>query len=273
MWLRLNEDTRKQLIDKGKKSKNYKVDRTKGKNRFARRVHSKVAGTVKDFNNIDMNKLFKQGILSVFISVKGETDDYKVGISFGDFCEILRSQLKEGEEVSIRHYVKAIMIGINKADVYVRCDCDDFKYRIAYWSTQGRTIMGQGENRPSNITNPNNDLGNGCKHILLVLNNTVWVMKIASVINGYVQYIKNNYENQYAKVIYPAIYGKEYTEPTQGRFDDEERADNLIDTEDEIGKSVKFNKERTQFKKGNKQGIRFARSSKDPDQIDLVFDD
>ena len=123
---KLNEDTRKTLINKGKKGANYKGTWAKGKNRYQRRVHSRVLNSVKEFNEIDMNKLFKDNVLSVFVKVHGETDDYLVGISFGGFCEILNDQLKEGEEVSLRHIVKALMIGINKSDVFIRCNCPDF---------------------------------------------------------------------------------------------------------------------------------------------------
>ena len=123
---KLNEDTRKTLINKGKRGANYKGTWAKGKNRYQRRVHSRVLNSVKEFNEIDMNKLFKDNVLSVFVKVHGETDDYLVGISFGGFCEILNDQLKEGEEVSLRHIVKALMIGINKSDVFIRCNCPDF---------------------------------------------------------------------------------------------------------------------------------------------------
>ena len=49
-----------------------------------------MANAVRDFNSIDMNKLFKDDILAVDVTVHGETDDYKVRMSFGGFLEILR---------------------------------------------------------------------------------------------------------------------------------------------------------------------------------------
>lgn len=269
---KLNEDTRKTLINKGKRGANYKGTWAKGKNRYQRRVHSRVLNSVKEFNEIDMNKLFKDNVLSVFVKVHGETDDYLVGISFGGFCEILNDQLKEGEEVSLRHIVKALMIGINKSDVYINCSCPDWVYRQAYWASRDNIIMGQKETRPSNITNPNNTLGSGCKHVLLVLNNTTWVLKVSSVVSNYINYMKTHYEKLYANVIYPAIYKKKYEEPVQTNLDDTED-DELATSEQDIDVSNEYGRTRTQFKKGNKQGIRFAKSKKDPDQIDLVIDD
>ena len=61
----LNEASRNDLITKSKVS-------TKGRERFKRRVKSKVANQVKQFNSIDMNKLFKDDILTVNIAVEGE---------------------------------------------------------------------------------------------------------------------------------------------------------------------------------------------------------
>lgn len=269
---KLNEDTRKTLINKGKKGANYRGTWAKGKNRYQRRVHSRVLNSVKEFNEIDMNKLFKDNVLSVFVKVHGETDDYLVGISFGGFCEILNDQIKDGEEVSLRHIVKALMIGINKSDVYINCNCPDWAYRQAYWASRDNTIMGQKETRPSNITNPNNTLGSGCKHVLLVLNNTTWVLRVASVISNYINYMKTHYEKLYANVIYPAIYKKKYEEPVQTNLDDTEEEE-LATSEQDIDTSNEYGRTRTQFKKGNKQGIRFAKSKKDPDQIDLIIDD
>ena len=269
---KLNEDTRKTLINKGKRGANYKGTWAKGKNRYQRRVHSRVLNSVKEFNEIDMNKLFKDNVLSVFVKVHGETDDYLVGISFGGFCEILNDQLKEDEEVSLRHIVKALMIGINKSDVFIRCNCPDFYYRFGFQDSVHNIIMGQKETRPSNITNPDNTLGSGCKHVLLVLNNTTWVLKCASVINNYINYMKTHYEKLYANVIYPAIYKKKYEEPVQTNLDDTED-DELATSEQDIDVSNEYGRTRTQFKKGNKQGIRFAKSKKDPDQIDLIIDD
>ena len=77
------EASRNDLITKSKVS-------NKGRQRFKRRVKSKVASQVKQFNSIDMNKLFKDGILTVNVAVKGETDDYVVKMSFGGFLDLLR---------------------------------------------------------------------------------------------------------------------------------------------------------------------------------------
>lgn len=74
----LQEVTRSQLLSKSKSS-------VKGKQRFDRRKKSRVANSVKEFNQIDMNNLFQKNIIDVKINVQGETDKYQVRVSFGGF--------------------------------------------------------------------------------------------------------------------------------------------------------------------------------------------
>ena len=78
----LKEASRNQLLTKSKTT-------TAGKKRFKQRVKSRVATTVKQYNSIDMNKLFKDNIFSVDIDVQGETNKYTVKISFGGFSQNL----------------------------------------------------------------------------------------------------------------------------------------------------------------------------------------
>ena len=59
----LKEASRNQLLTKSKTT-------TAGKKRFKQRVKSRVATTVKQYNSIDMNKLFKDNIFSVDIDVQ-----------------------------------------------------------------------------------------------------------------------------------------------------------------------------------------------------------
>ena len=129
-----------------------------------------------------MNKLFKDDILTVDISVTGETDSYEVKISFGGFLRILRDQIKRTNKFDLKAVTKSLITGINRDDVYVNCSCPDSNYRYRYWQTKNKTNSTEGENRPSNITNPNDTLGAGCKHVLLVLSNLSWILKAASTI-------------------------------------------------------------------------------------------
>lgn len=245
----LHEDSRNSLLSKSKRS-------SKGFERFRRRVKSRVANTVKQYNAIDMNKLFKDDILTVDVNVKGETDTYTVKISFGGFCELLQDQIEKQNGVfNYKAVTRALILGFNKDDVYIKCSCPDARYRFAYWQTKNGIITGEEENRPSNITNPNDELGSSCKHVLLVLSNTSWLLKVASTIYNYINYMEKHYKKLYADIIYPAIYGKDYEEPVQlDLFDD----DTLETDSDTIDKSNEYARTKNQFKQGNKDGIRFA---------------
>lgn len=261
----LYEDNRHKLISKSKASK-------KGKERFNKRNKARVANTVKAMNSIDMNKLFKEDILTVNLPIMGETDNYIVKITFGGFLEILRDQTRDKQQVDFRDISRAAIIGFNKDDVFINCSCPDFRYRFAYFSTRNDFNSGAPENRPSDITNPDDSLGSACKHVLLVLNNTSWIMKVASVINNYIRYMERHYEKLYADVIYPAVYGRPYEDSVQLNFDDMSNEDDTLATDtDTIDAANEYNKRRTQFQKGNKQGIRFA-SDDTPDEDQLEID-
>lgn len=144
-------------------------------------------------------------------------------------------------------------------------------YRYAYWATKNNINSGEPQNDNGKwIRNPDDRLGSGCKHILLVLSNNSWLIKVASVIKNYVKYMEKYYQKQYADIIYPAIYGKPYEEPVQiGMFD---KGDELDSEEDTLDKSNEFGRTSTQFKKGNKQGLRFASKNDEiegQEEIDL----
>lgn len=400
---KLFEANRTQLINKSKNSE-------KGRQRYNRRIKSKMANAVRDFNSIDMNKLFKDDILAVDVTVHGETDDYKVRMSFGGFLEILRDQIQKAGKLDLRAITRALVIGFNKDDVYIHCTCPDFClhedtkikllnnevlsikdiyerfkkneelwvysvdengdfkpgkvtdvwisgkvknlikvildndeeiittlnhrymlrdgsfleasslkegqslmprlnnnynhkikrieivqldtevpvydltvdkynnfyvdagvilhncYRFDYYATRNIYNSGEPQDIPSKITNPRDSLGSGCKHILLLLSNTAWLIKVASVINNYIKYTQKNMQKAYTDIIYPAIYGKEYEEPVQLSIFDK---DDLDTDETTIDKSNQYSRTSTQFKKGNTQGVRFAPNNSNDNQITI----
>ena len=259
----LYEDSRTKLLTKSKSS-------TKGKQRFNRRSKSKVANNVRQYNSIDMNKLFKEDILTVNISVKGETDDYTVKISFGGFLDILKGLVNNKDDLNLRNITRALVTGFNQDDVYIFCSCPDFHYRFGYWATKNNLTSGEPETRPSDITNPTDSLGSGCKHILLVLSNNSWLMKVASVINNYIKYMEKHYQKLYADVIYPTIFDSEYEDSVQLSMDDMDGDDTLHTDSDTLDAANKYNQDRTRFQQGNTQGVRFAASkSVDDDQLEF----
>ena len=265
----LYEDSRSQLLSKSKKADNYSPNnQSKGKNRYERRLHSKVFHSVKDYNNINMNRLFKDNILDVSVSVHGETDDYVVKISFGGFLDNLHRELKKNNDIlNLRVVSRALTSAFNSDNVYIHCDCPDFRYRFSYWVTKNSVNSGDAELRPANITNPNDSKGSGCKHIMLVLSNNTWLLKVASVIFNYVNYMEKHYAKLYADIIYPAIYEKDYEEPVQmDMFADDENPELATDT-DTIDTSNKYARTKSQFKKGNE--YRFKSNPNVDKQLDF----
>ena len=271
---KLYEDSRSTLLTKSKNAADYSLkNQGLGNNRFNRRTLSRMAPSVQEYNQINMNKLFKDNILDVNIKVNGETNSYTVRMSFGGFLEHLRRQVISDEKIDSRKVTRALIATFNSDDVYVRCDCPDFKYRQAYWLSKANAIAGDPEVRPSNETNPYDNLGRGCKHVLLCLSNNTWLIKVSSVITNYINYMEAHYPKLYADVIYPAIYEKKYVEPVQLDLDTID-SDDLESSEDILDTSNKWAKTKNQFQKGNTEGIRFASASpyKQMNFDDLISD-
>jgi len=256
----LLEKTRNQLVSD---SKNVKKERD-GQTRYQKRLKSRIGSSVKEYNSMNMNKLFKDNILDVNIQVYGETDNYIVTLSFGGILDELKTLLRSGKQLELRDIVRALTASFNKDNVYIHCSCPDWRYRFAYFATKRDINAGNPELRPSDITNPNDDLGDGCKHVMLVLNNTSWIIKTASVITNYVKFMEKNQKRLYADIIYPAIYGKKYEEPVQmDLFNNDE----LETDEQTLDKSNEYARTKNQFKPGNE--YRYQKQEKEDGTIPL----
>ena len=112
---RLVEDKRQELISVSKRADNYASDNQYlGKNRFERRLHSKVANSVREMNAINMDKFFQDNILDVDIKVRGETDDYIVRISFGGVLDEIHKQLESNNGMfNLRCVIRALVTAFN----------------------------------------------------------------------------------------------------------------------------------------------------------------
>ena len=235
----LDEATRQELISR---SKNARKTKTYGTTRYVRRTKSSINPSSKTYNQIDMNALFKGGLLSFKIPVKGETNNYEVELLFDHFLDELQKQTKkEKKPCEYKTVATALMRAFNTDDAYIACTCPDWQYRFSYWSTKGRYNGGKPELRPIRkdvfhvggleAANYYDNNGAGCKHTMLVLSNLKWAMKVATVINNYIKYMEKNEKRLYADVIFPAIYGMPYKKAIQqGLFDTEN--DELANTMD-----------------------------------------
>lgn len=222
----LTEARRNQFLNN---SKNVERE-ADGKTRYEKRLKSSIAPSNTSYNKIDMNLLFKEDVLDVEIPVTGETNSYFVTIRISGVLQELQKMITPDTPFNFRVVLRALVKAFNSSDVYIRCTCEDFRYRFAYWASKNDLITGEKENRPANITNPNNTKGDGCKHIMLVLSNTNWAIKVASVIKNYTTYVEKHYQKLYADVIYPALYGIEYPDDVQLQFDDQQDEREVIDS-------------------------------------------
>lgn len=240
----LQEDTRSILVSKSRSVGPYK-DQMRGKNRFERKKHSKIATTVQQYNKIDMNKFFKQDILEVSIPVVGETDSYTVQVRMeGVVTEIARNIKSNKNKLEFRTVVQSITKVFNTANIFVKCSCPDYKYRFAHWNIINRVSIDDTSKDPGpgkGIRNPNDSLGRGCKHVLLVLANGDWVMKVASVINNYINYAEKNMQKPFLKLIFPKLYGVPYDEATDNDLLPEDfeldSSTSIIDTINDYGRN------------------------------------
>ena len=264
----LLEDRRSELLTQSKKGADYAPsNQYYGKNRYKRRLRSSIAPSIKHFNNMDMDKFFKSDILDVSVDIRGETNIYKVRMSFVGTLEELHDYIKKNniEQVDRKMILKALTKAFNRDDVYINCTCPDFKYRFKYWATRKGLLIGEPENRPADITNPGDNKGPGCKHIILCLSDSSWLIKIASVIFNYINYMEQHDERLYQKYIYPSIYDKEYENRQLSIFDDEEE---ILDSDEETIKTSNIEAiKKGQFKKDNE--YRFRKDNKDQ----ITFDD
>lgn len=249
----LNEATRKDLIIKSKKGAEYK---SKEGNRWDAKKDISIASTVKDYNKIDMNTFWKKDILNFGINIKGETDNYIVTVEFINILNRLKNNVvKDKNKLTIKCIYDALVEALNSSDVKVDCSCEDFIYRFKVWATKNNYNTGKKEDREAKITNPNDNLGAACKHILNVLNNAEWIKKISSVINNYINYCKDNMEYNYSKFIFPKIYGMSYDKAAQLTiydYDEKGELKNKLESDEAlINLSNALGKVRGRIKKGS----------------------
>ena len=252
--LRLDEATRTQLVAQSRNAGEYK-NKERGKNRFERKRYSKVANSVKAFNSIDMNRVFKQDIFQVDIPVVGESDEYTVTIKFeGAIAEIQKNIKNNGNKFEFRTILQALTKVFNTTDVYIRCTCPDFKYRFKHHLiVNGMSVddTSQDPGPGKGIANPNDDLGRGCKHSLICLSNGDWLIRCSSVLNNYCHYLSEKKPEAFKKLVFPKLYGVLADEAAENGLvednEDLETGKDLIDVVNEWART------RGQFKKGSNQ--------------------
>ena len=158
--------------------------------------------------------------------------------------EIAANIKNNKNQLEYRTIVQAITKVFNSSNIWVKCTCPDYKYRFAHWNIVNNVSVDDSASDPGpgrGIANPNDDKGRGCKHVLLVLANGDWLMKVASVINNYIHYAEEKLQKPFLKLIFPKLYGYPAEEMVeQGLIDTEEYLDSttgLIDAINDYGKN------------------------------------
>lgn len=205
----LTEDTRTILINKSRNAGAYKNQKY-GKNRFERKKYSKIANSVKAYNQIDMNDFFKRDILVIKIPVQGETDNYTVSVKLEGVCaEIAKNIKSNNNKFEFRTVIQALTKIFNTGNVFVNCTCPDYQYTYTYWNIVNNVSTEDSAHNPGpgkGIRNNADDKGRGCKHVLLVLSNQDFLMKTASVIVNYINYTAEHMKPAFNKLIFPKLY-------------------------------------------------------------------
>ena len=221
--MNITEATRKELLDN---SKNVAPVKSYGTTRYERRNLQHIYNTLQAFNKVDMNALWRANLLSFILPVHGETDNYSVEFLFEGITDDIKREIERNNGVlEYKCVYRALINAINRQDIYIACSCPDWQYRFSYYSTKGGFNGGRPELRPAKITNPDNNKGIGCKHVMAALANLDWAMKLATTIFNYIGYMEEHYEAKFAKLIFPKLYDISYEEYSEKEAD--------LDTEDD----------------------------------------
>ena len=161
------------LLEKGRTDLLRKT-KTQSKARWDKRMNYKNF-TIK---NVDITDLLdKDKVVVTF-----EVGDYTDTIAFSNILLNLREIVKNDPRhiVKFDWVIKACQKALDQADIYVSCNCADFKYRFSYVGTKNNYKYGKKELRPADVRNPNDDIGAFCKHLAAILSNKNWVNKVAT---------------------------------------------------------------------------------------------
>ena len=287
-WDNLSEEDREKRISISKDNLKLASDKIRG-TKLSEDHKSKISNARKNFSQEKKDEIANKTNLSKIHFILLKVIEQKLDLTdenyenvrktLNGYPKIQKCFSSVSDAVSyfkLNHKIKAIRkITLEEQPVYdikvkdfnnflvepgvILHNCPDWHYRMGYWASVHDIIVGQKETRPSDITNPKDNLGPVCKHVCLVLQNLSWVYKLASTIHNYINYMESHYKMAYRSIIYPKLYGKEYEEPSTVKPDDEMGTDTAL-----IDIANKYGRDRGKFKKGNTQGIRFAKETDEP---------
>lgn len=147
--------------------------------------YNKAAG-YKGFSivDIDTSMLLRDDTITVTCRV----GDYYDTIQLMDILIWIQMEAERNEtnQVNTKNITQALMEAIDALEIKVNCTCGDWQYRFAYQATVLDYKYGKPENRPANITNPNN-YGALCKHLTSMLSNKKWLQQVTGSIMDWME--------------------------------------------------------------------------------------
>lgn len=147
--------------------------------RFARRLNYKP----KIMTNINLHRLLDEDVVECYIPI----GDYVCTIVFGYVIENIVMELNTmtNPKIDLQLVIRSLSRAYDESDILVNCSCPDYKYRFQYWASKYGYQAGQYQVVATKITNPKDSIGSVCKHLLALLNNKTWLVKVASVVNNF----------------------------------------------------------------------------------------
>lgn len=178
------------ILEKTKKDESKKLEEA-GRNELLALAkgetitrYNKAAG-YKGFSlvDIDTNSI----MVHDSIVVTNRVGNYYDTIELEDILYWVGLYVEESKDkkMGIKIAEKALLGAADGMDIKIDCNCGDFVYRFAYQATILGYKYGKPENRPANITNPNN-YGSMCKHLIAMLSNKQWLRQVASTLNDWI---------------------------------------------------------------------------------------
>lgn len=167
---KLLEKNRQELLSKQKRETPERVQR---------------AGSYSVSNISIDSSAFLNDWLVITTTISGNGHSYTDSIAFKNVV----TNLIELAKVDSKHIVngkfilRSIKQSLDKNDIYIACDCDDFKFRYDYWATQGKFKWGKLQNsNGKGIRNPDNNMGAMCKHLYALLRSNNFLNSVSDKI-------------------------------------------------------------------------------------------
>lgn len=170
----LTEYTAKSLLSKSKKDMPSRISKRKD------------SGNKFELYRVGMSELQSTDDLFLYFKV----NDYISAVRFIDYKKFLKKYMQQSnfDKKMTQYIIASIRQAIKKCHIQVKCECPDFKYRLAYTATMKDFGLDTNETRPSKKTNPDKK-GALCKHLVRILNApSDWIPYVVPAIRSYIKY-------------------------------------------------------------------------------------